>query len=810
MRVLKFGGTSVGTAEALREVQAIVGELRKPAVIVVSALGGITDRLIETAQLATRGDESYEASYKKICQRHFDIITAVVPSSATQTDLIKRVARYLDDLHHIFQGLYLIRDLSDKTLNTVVSYGERLSSRIIATMLEAECVDAREFIKTERKGGRHVLDATLTKQSIRATLPTIAKHTVVPGFIASDRDTGETTNLGRGGSDYTAALIAAALGASQLEIWSDVDGFMTGDPRLIPSAYPIETLSYGEATELCNFGAKVVYPPTIHPVYHKNIPILIRNTFNRNAPGTRIHKHSTSSKTHAVKGISSIPDTSLIMVQGLGMVGVVGVNERIFRSLSQHNISVFFVSQAASENNSTIGVRSADAALAAQVLNEEFAKEIACGEINEMWVQEHLSTVAVVGEAMRGSMGVAGKLFGTLGRNGINIVACAQGAAETNISFIIRQSQLHKTLNVLHDSFFLSPYQVLNVFICGIGVVGGSLIEQIQQQQEKLIKKGLKINVVGIANSRKLLLREEGIDLVGYRTRLEQDGIAISPTRLAQAIIDTNAFNAVFVDCTASEAIAETYETLLEHNINVVAANKIAASSQYERYQRIKSIVEARDAKFLYETNVGAGLPIINTIDNLINCGDRITKIEAVLSGTLNYVFNTMSESIPFSRAVRMAQEAGFAEPDPRIDLSGADVVRKLVILAREAGYRLDQSEVEKHLFLPKHLFEGTLEDFWAGLPALDAEWEAKRKACEAQGLRQRFVARYADGQASVQLEAVPVPHSFYELEGSNNIVLITSDRYNEYPLLIQGYGAGAVVTAAGVFADIISIANIR
>ncbi|MDO4714682.1 MAG: bifunctional aspartate kinase/homoserine dehydrogenase I [Bacteroidales bacterium] len=810
MRVLKFGGTSVGTAEALHEVKTIVSELRKPAVIVVSALGGITDRLIETAHKATRGDDSYEADYKQICQRHFDIITAVVPSSHIQTDLVKRTARYLDDLHHIFQGLYLIHDLSEKTLNTVVSYGERLSSRIIATMLDATCMDARQFIKTERKGGRHVLDTTLTKQSIRATLGTLPQHTVVPGFIASDRDTGEITNLGRGGSDYTAALIAAALGATQLEIWSDVDGFMTGDPRLIPTAYPIETLSYGEATELCNFGAKVVYPPTIHPVYHKNIPILIRNTFNRHAPGTRIHKQSTTNATHAIKGISSISDTSLITIQGLGMVGVVGVNERIFRTLSAHNISAFFVSQAASENNTSIGVRSADAMLSAQVLNEEFAKEIASGEINEMWVQDHLATVAVVGEAMRGSMGVAGKLFGTLGRNGINVVACAQGAAETNISFIIRQSQLHKTLNVLHDSFFLSPYQVLNVFICGIGIVGSDLIDQIQKQQDKLIKKGLKINVIGIANSQKLLLNEEGVDLINYRQQLDTQGIAINATRLAQAIIDTNAFNAVFVDCTASEAVADTYETLLEHNVNIVAANKIVASSQYDRYQRIKSIVEARDAKFLYETNVGAGLPILNTINNLINCGDRIVKLEAVLSGTLNYVFNTMSAEIPFSQAIRMAQEAGFAEPDPRIDLSGADVVRKLVILAREAGYRLDQSEVEQHLFLPAALFEGTIDDFWAGLPALDAEWERRRQACEAEGLRQRFVARYEDGKASVQLETVPVSHSFYELEGSNNIVLITSERYDEYPLLIQGYGAGASVTAAGVFADIISIANIR
>ena len=632
---------------------------------------------------------------------------------------------------------------------------------------------------------------------------------LVPGFISSDKTTGEVTNLGRGGSDYTASILAAALNADVLEIWTDVDGFMTADPRVISSAYPINELSYVEAMELCNFGAKVVYPPTIYPVCHKNIPILVKNTFNPEAAGTII-KQDASDSSKAIKGISSINDTCLITMTGLGMVGVIGVNHRIFKTLAENGISVFLVSQASSENSTSIGVRNEDASLACEVLNEEFAKEIEMGEISPMKAESGLATVAIVGENMKHTPGIAGKLFGTLGRNGINVIACAQGASETNISFVVDGASLRKTLNVIHDSFFLSEYQVLNLFICGVGTVGSSLIEQIHGQQERLkSERGLYLKVVGIANGHKAIFSRNGVDLENFRHDLEEKGMASSPQVLHDEIIGMNIFNSVFVDCTANNDIAGLYKEFLSHNIAVVAANKIAASSDYENYAELKHIARQRGVKFLFETNVGAGLPVINTINDLINSGDKILKIEAVLSGTLNFIFNKISAKVPFSETVRLAKEDGYSEPDPRIDLSGKDVVRKLVILAREAGYRLNQEDVEKRLFIPNELFEGTIEQFWKKLPSLDAGFEERRQVLEKEGKRWRFVARLENGRAEVRLEEVDHNHPFYELEGSNNIILITTERYNEYPMLIQGYGAGDGVTAAGVFADIMSIANI-
>ena len=632
---------------------------------------------------------------------------------------------------------------------------------------------------------------------------------LVPGFISTDKDTGEVTNLGRGGSDYTASIIAAALDADVLEIWTDVDGFMTADPRVISTAYPIGELSYVEAMELCNFGAKVVYPPTIYPVCHKNIPILIKNTFNPEAPGT-IVKQEADHSSKAIKGISSINDTCLITMTGLGMVGVIGVNYRIFKTLAENGISVFLVSQASSENSTSIGVRNEDAALACKVLDEEFAKEIEMGEISPMKAEGGLATVAIVGENMKHTPGIAGKLFGTLGRNGINVIACAQGASETNISFVVEGGSLRKTLNVIHDSFFLSEYQVLNLFICGIGTVGHSLIDQIHGQQERLKQeRGLNLKIVGIANGHKAMFTRAGIDLDHYREELEEKGIPSSTQVLHDEIIGMNIFNSVFVDCTASEEIASLYKDFLGHNISVVAANKIAASSDYEIYAELKRIARHRGVKFLFETNVGAGLPVINTINDLINSGDKILKIEAVLSGTLNYIFNEISAEVPLSQTIRNAKEQGYSEPDPRIDLSGTDVVRKLVILAREAGYRLNQEDVEKHLFIPDSFFEGSLDDFWRKIPSLDADFEARRKVLEREGKRWRFVARFENGKGVVELMEVDRHHPFYELAGSNNIILLTTERYNEYPMLIQGYGAGAGVTAAGVFADIMSIANI-
>lgn len=810
MKVMKFGGTSVGSVSSVLSVKKIVEAVNEDVIVVVSALGGITDKLIKTSRMAAAGDASYEKEMKEIVNRHIEMVYTVIPAGHEREILLDQVNELLSELKDIFQGIYLIHDLSPKTSAAIVSYGERLSSIIVAALIDgAKWFDSRTFIKTEKKHNKHILDSDLTTQLVREAFRELPKVSLVPGFISSDKQTGEVTNLGRGGSDYTASILAASLDADILEIWTDVDGFMTADPRVISTAYPITELSYVEAMELCNFGAKVVYPPTIYPVCHKNIPILIKNTFNPDAPGT-IVKQEADHSSKPIKGISSINDTCLITMTGLGMVGVIGVNHRIFKTLAENGISVFLVSQASSENSTSIGVRNEDAMLACKVLNEEFAKEIEMGEISPMKAEGNLATVAIVGENMKHTPGIAGKLFGTLGRNGINVIACAQGASETNISFVVEGGSLRKTLNVIHDSFFLSEYQVLNLFICGIGTVGSSLIEQIHSQQEKLKQeRGLKLKVVGIANGHHALFTRSGIDLSNYHAELEEKGIPSSPQVLHDEIIGMNIFNSVFVDCTASPAIAGLYKDFLSHNIAVVAANKIAASAEYDIYAELKYIARQRGVKFLFETNVGAGLPVINTINDLINSGDKILKIEAVVSGTLNYIFNTISADTPLSQTIRKAKEEGYSEPDPRIDLSGKDVIRKLVILAREAGYRLNQEDVEKQLFVPDKYFEGSLDDFWKHILELDADFEMRRQKLEAEDKRWRFVARWENGKATVALQEVGRSHPFYNLEGSNNIILLTTERYNEYPMLIQGYGAGAGVTAAGVFADIMSIANI-
>ena len=812
MKVMKFGGTSVGSVESILSVKRIVEAEagREPVIVVVSALGGITDKLIKTSRMAAAGDAAYEDEFRGIVSRHVEMVKRVIPEFDAQMTMQRRVGELLNELKDIFQGIYLIKDLSQKTSDTIVSYGERLSSIIAAQLTGARWYDSRSFIKTEKKFSKHVLDTELTNRLVRETFGELPPLALVPGFIATDKDTGEVTNLGRGGSDYTAAIIAAALDADSLEIWTDVDGFMTADPRVISTAYTINELSYVEATELCNFGAKVVYPPTIYPVCHKNIPILIKNTFNPAGAGTVIKQTVSSPQGKAIKGISSINDTSLITVQGLGMVGVIGVNYRIFKALAKNGISVFLVSQASSENSTSIGVRNADADLACSVLTEEFAKEIEMGEISPMQVERDLATVAIVGENMKHTPGIAGKLFGTLGRNGINVIACAQGASETNISFVVDGKSLRKSLNVIHDSFFLSEYQVLNLFICGIGTVGGKLIEQIHSQRQRLMQEnGLQLNVVGIADASRSMFSREGFDLSRFREELKEKGQESDTQRLRDGVIGMNIFNSVFVDCTASPDVAGIYEELLRHNISVVAANKIAASSEYENYLRLKQTARQRGVKYLFETNVGAGLPIINTINDLIHSGDKILKIEAVLSGTLNYIFNQLSADVPFSQTIRMAQQERYSEPDPRIDLSGKDVIRKLVILAREAGYRIEQGDVERHLFVPDDFFEGSLDDFWRKVPTLDADFEARRQKLEAEHKHWRFVARLDGGRASVGLMEVAPGHPFYGLEGSNNIILLTTERYREYPMMIQGYGAGADVTAAGVFADIMSIANV-
>ena len=811
MKVLKFGGTSVGSVESILSLKAIVEKeaQKQPIIVVVSALGGITDKLIATSVLAQKGDETWKDEFQAMVERHHKMIDTIITDPRKREQLFNIVDSLFEQLRSIYFGVYLIHDLSKKTQDAIVSYGERLSSNIVATLVQgAKWYDSREFIKTVRKNHKNTLDSELTNRLVRRTFSDLQRISLVPGFISKDRDTDEITNLGRGGSDYTAAIIAAALDAEILEIWTDVDGFMTADPRVIKTAYTIKELSYIEAMELCNFGAKVVYPPTIYPVCVKNIPIRVKNTFNPDGEGSII-KQKVANNDKPIKGISSINGTTLITVAGLSMVGVIGVNRRIFTALADNGISVFMVSQASSENSTSIGVRDQDAAEAVEVLNGEFAKEIETGAMYPMHAENGLATIAVVGENMKNTPGIAGKLFGTLGRAGISMIACAQGAPQTNISFVVKSEHLRKALNAIHDSFFLSEYKVLNLFVCGVGTVGGQLLEQIHNQYEELKRtKRLKLNVVGIATSKKALFNSDGIDLANYR-QLLADAPESNESKLRDAIIEMNCFNSVFVDCTASKEVAEIYQPLLEHNISVIAANKIAASSSYEKYARLKETALARGVFFRYETNVGAGLPIIGTINDLRNSGDVSLKIEAVLSGTLNFIFNEISADVTLSEAVRRAKEQGYSEPDPRIDLSGKDVIRKLVILAREAGYKVEKTDVEANLFIPDEFFEGNIDEFWKNLPKLDADFEARRKQLDAEGKRWRFVATFDHGKLSVALKEVDSAHPFYNLQGSNNIVALTTERYREYPMLIQGYGAGASVTAAGVFANIMSIANI-
>ncbi|MBQ2180083.1 MAG: bifunctional aspartate kinase/homoserine dehydrogenase I [Prevotella sp.] len=813
MKVMKFGGTSVGSVKSILSLKKIVEtEARtQPVVVVVSALDGITDKLIATSKMAKQGDEHYREEFDAMVTRHHQMIEAIIQDEKKRIDLFNNIDQLFEQLKSIYFGVFLIHDLSKKTEDAIVSYGERLSSHIVAAMVKNGVrMNSRDFIRTQKKQGKHVIDADLTTELVKENFKDLNDKTiyVVPGFIARDRDSHETTNLGRGGSDYTASIIAAVLNAEVLEIWTDVDGFMTADPKVIKTAYTINELSYIEAMELCNFGAKVIYPPTIYPVCVKNIPIRVKNTFNPEHPGTLI-KAKIDNDQKPIKGISSIKGTTLITVTGLSMVGVIGVNRRIFTTLANKGISVFMVSQASSENSTSIGVRDEDAAAAAEALNAEFAKEIETGAMFPMQVESGLATIAIVGENMKQTPGIAGKLFGTLGRSGISVIACAQGASETNISFVVDGKFLRKSLNVLHDSFFLSEYKVLNIFICGIGTVGGMLLEQIRTQQQFLMQsRRLKLNVVGISDVDNFVLDRDGIDLDNYE-KILRAGFAANTEHMRDEIVKMNIFNSVFVDCTASKQIAQLYQTFLEHNISVVAANKIAASSDYESYLKLKQTARDRGVWFRYETNVGAGLPIIGTINDLCNSGDKILKIEAILSGTLNFIFNEIAADVPFSETVRRAKEQRYSEPDPRIDLSGTDVIRKLVILTREAGYKVEQDDVEKHLFVPNDYFEGSLDDFWKRLPELDADFEARRQKLEAENKRWRFVATMENGKTNVALKEVPYGHPFYGLEGSNNIVLLTTERYKEYPMLIQGYGAGAAVTAAGVFANIMSIANI-
>ncbi len=813
MKVIKFGGTSVGSPESLHSVKSIIESQTEKVIVVVSALGGVTDSLVRASRLAEEGDPKFRSILDGLRERHFTMCDRMVEDSEERDLLKERLNALLDRLGNICEGVFMLRVLPRKAEDEILSFGERLSSLIVTRVVSsAKLYDPLQFILTERNGRTDRADIGSSYPLIREAFSGYAdadEVAIVPGFIASDRDSGDITNLGRGGSDFSASLIAAALDASSLEIWTDVDGFMTADPRIIRTSYVIDEMSYGEAMELCNFGAKVIYPPTLYAVCRKNIPIIIKNTFNPDAPGTRIHRDCRSSDSRQIRGISSIDDICLITLSGTSMVGIVGVDSRIFSALASEGISAFLVSQSASETGISIGVSKTDADLACRKLDKEFEEEIGSGAIDPAKVERGLAAVAVVGENMKHGAGIAGKLFGILGRNGISVLACAQGSSANNISFIVDRRFLRKTLNVIHDGFFLSEYQELNLFICGVGTVGGQLLGQIAQQREKLMReRNLKINIVGIARSSVGVFDRSGFDPSAWKEALS-GGIPLDTERLRDEVIGMNIFNSVFVDCTASPDIAALYEDFFNHGISVVAANKIAASSGYGMYRRLKDTALRKGVKFLFETNVGAGLPIISTINDLCNSGDRILKLEAVLSGTLNFIFNTLSAQVPFSRAVRMAMEQGFSEPDPRIDLSGKDVIRKLVILSREAGYEISQEDVQAELFIPEEFFGCTEEEFWRRLPSLDADFEARRQKLEERGLRWRFVAEMDRGRCRVALREVDGNSPAWSLDGSNNIILLTTERYAPHPMIIRGYGAGAGVTAAGVFADIMRIANI-
>jgi len=808
MKVVKFGGTSVGSVENIRRIAEIVRNQQPELIVVVSAVGGVTDRLLATANAGARGSD-ITPLLEEIWVRHEQIMTGLFEPKHLEPVLV-RMKILFDELEKILQGVRLIGELTPKTLDKVLGFGERLSSLFISEFLGAELIDSAALIRTDKTHGKANVDFKLTYDLISQHCSGLNKTAVAPGFISSALD-GTTTTLGRGGSDYTGALFAAALDAEKLEIWTDVDGFMTADPRVISKAYTIPQLTYSEALELSHFGAKVIYPPTILPVYQKSIPVQIKNTMNPSAEGTLIGKVNQLGAEHPIKGISSIDGISLFTVQGLGMVGVTGIAMRLFGALAREEINVILISQASSENSISFAIDSAKGSLAGTAIQQEFDREIASGLINKITSEEDLCIVAIVGENMKHSAGIAGKLFNTIGKNGINVVAIAQGASEQNISWVVKKSDLRKTLNVVHESFFLSPFIELNIFLVGIGTVGKDLIAQISRQQQKLQKEHrLKLRICGVANSRKMIFDREGLEPATIAAKLSGDQAERSDMKnFCDTMIGMNMFNSVFVDCTAEKRVADQYLMILNNFISIVAANKVAASSNYEAYRELKELAANHGVKYLFETNVGAGLPLISTINDLKRSGDRIVRIEAVLSGTLNFIFNTLSSEIPLSTAIRLSKEKGFSEPDPRIDLSGVDVVRKLVILGRESGYRISQEEVVQKRFIPDQYFNSTLEDFWRDIHEMDGHFETERLQLEKEHKRWRFVGLLDEGKASVSLQAVAPGHPFYDLEGSNNIVLLTTERYNESPMLIKGYGAGAAVTAAGVFADLIKVANI-
>ncbi len=796
----------MGSSESIKRVIDIVTNADEDIHVVVSALGGTTDLLISAARKAAVG-EDYESLVTQMYDRHISVANDI------DSGIVEPVKKEFDKLFlvliNLLKGISLIGELSNRSLSIVTGKGEQLSAFLLHSLIpESVLYDSRDYIKTVESGDNSLVDLEITNKLLSHVAEKQKQINIWPGFISRDID-GEDTTLGRGGSDYTASIIAAALNVSVLEIWTDVDGFMSGDPRVIKRAYSIDHLSYAEALELSHFGAKVVYPPTIIPVLQKGIPILVKNTFNTSFKGTLIDNES-SVLDSKIKGVSSIRNISLITLQGTGMVGISGISMRFFRSLAHENINVILISQASSESSITVAVRTGDTTKAVKALELEFEREMRFKQISSISVEPDMAVVAIVGERMRHTSGVAGQLFNGLGANGVNLFAIAQGASELNISFVIKDKNLRKALNVIHEAFFLIDYQILNLFLTGVGTVGANLLQKIEDHSKKLQEKErVVLRLVGVSNSKKMLINREGID-PGKAIAQLISGEDSTSGYFSDVIIENNLANSIFIDCTASEDVAKVYGKLLKANVSVITANKIASSSSYDDYKELKVVARQNGVKYLFETNVGAGLPIISTINNLINSGDKIIKLEAVLSGTLNYIVNELAADKPLSAVIKEAMEKGYSEPDPRIDLSGMDVLRKILILGRESGYKLEQSDIAKESFIPDDWMEAdSVEEFLVKVKGLDEPFEQQRLKLESQNMRLRYVASFENGVAKVDFKEVDADSPMYNLEGSNNMLLVWSEYYKDHPMVIKGYGAGADVTAAGVFADIIRVANV-
>jgi aspartokinase/homoserine dehydrogenase 1 len=810
MKVLKFGGSSIGSAQRMLNAKEIIESDFDKKLVIVSALNGVTDLLDRVTHLAATTDTDYLSTYNEIEKIHTDIIVDLFKGKKL-AQVNQHVHNLLHELKTIVQGIYMLSDASPKVRDKVLSFGERLAAYILFNIIDGSAlVNVTDLVKTDSKFGSANVDMGLTYERIKEFLDqNWADVYIVPGFIGTDFY-GNITTLGRGGSDYTAAIMASAVKSPSLQIWTDVDGFMTADPKKVPKAFAIEQLSYAEAMELSHFGAEVIYTPTIQPVYKDNIEVEIKNTFNPKATGTLINNTSIKQSDALIKGISSIDNVDLVTVQGPGMVGVKGTSSKLFGSLAENDVNIILITQASSEYSITFAILPKDTEPAVRAIEGTFDTEIFHKRDIDIKVEKDLSIIAIVGEQMKNTPGISANLFSSLGRNGISVIATAQGSSEINISIVVKKNSLKKALNVIHEGFFLSQLKELHLFIVGLGTVGTSLMKQLHQQKENLLSDShLKLNILGLSNSRKMLIDENGLPSDNYYDYLMENGEKADIHLFIKKMAELNIRNSVFIDVTANDKIGSTYQEVIDSFISVVAANKVACSSSFSSYNMLKTSAKEKKVKFFYETNVGAGLPIISTINSLINSGDKILRIEAVLSGTLNFIFNELSAKTSFSKAVKMAQESGFTEPDPRIDLSGIDVVRKILILSRDAGYRIEQSDVDLEPLLPAESFEGSIDDFWKNLSSNDNEFEKKRKRLQKENKKFRFVASLNEGKASVGLREVGADHPSYHLEGSNNIILITTERYKEHPMIVKGYGAGADVTAAGVFADIIRVANL-